>query len=306
MDRRHGALRRAALATLASALFTGPAVAVDTFVTGISGSASMHGRGLGTADRLTRQAAQDSGDVERDVEVVTDADSTVALLHGSQLLVELAPSSRVRIRDDVEGFGVVVEVLRGQARITTERTRSDPRVEVRTLSALIRPLTSTIHVEFNEASGGTLVTSLANRALVVSADVAQKRSALLNSNQWVSVPQGQAPGAIKQVDPDSAQKIADEAQLVGLRSTALVTFSEDEGDEILARIAAADVPGRAPLAVTRPFLLPTGFAFAQDDLERQEDLCLPTDCGAALAFEDPRPGPPPICIGLPGEQCQRP
>jgi hypothetical protein len=282
----------------------GTALAVDTVVTGLTGVATLHGETLSIADRLAPQAAQDFGDTIKEVQVETDDQSTCALLHGDRLLVEMAPNSKVRIRDDVDGLGAVVEIMRGEARVTTQRTREDPRVEVRTPSARIRPMTSIIHVEVDGTTGNSLVTSLAERALVVSADVAQKRSALLNSNQWVSVPRGDAPGTIKQVDPESAQKIADEEMMLVLRGTALMSASENEGRALLERIAAADMLS----SVADPLPTPQGFAAIGSDELEPVPVCLPFLCDpreAALvaALRDPRPPGPPPCTGIPGEQC---
>ena len=279
-------------ASLLTALTAAPAVAVEMTVTAMAGLATANGTALAAHQDLETGAVLQTGE-----------GGTCSLLHGENLLVELGPDTKMRIADGSDG-GAVIHIQGGQARISTVRKRSDPRVEIRTPSAAVRPMTSTIHVEVDTKTGRTLVTSIEQRALVISIDPAYKRSALLNTNQWVSVPVGDAPGTIQQVDAEAAQKIANAAIAITLRRAAVDDVSRAEGVTMLAGIAADDMPQTAPAAVSAPFQAPSGFAFGKETNQRLESGCDPTSCGAFLVFQDTRPPGPGAC-GIPGEQCGR-
>lgn len=292
LTRRLGAVA----AALALALgLPAAAQATETVVTALTGTVTADGQVLSTYAPI--------GDGSGPLEIQTDAGSGCALLHGEKLLVELGPGSSI-VLEPQEGGATHIAIARGQLRLTTERKRRDPKVEVRTPSARIRPMTSIILVELDTETGQTRVTSIENRALVISADPQFKKSALLNSNQWVHVPTGGPPEAIQQADAESSA-LASSAAMSSLRAASLAHFGGQEGQSLLASISTADVPDGAPSSVAKPFVTPSGFAFSNEAPGRNDVGCDPLSCGLAVGVSDTRPGGPGVCTGLPGEQCQR-
>jgi len=285
-------------ALLASVLAAAQGVASETVVTAVFGDARANGRSFAIDDRLP---VADGGDLE----VVTGEDAGCALLHGDSLLVEVSPSTMLRLRDAGDGGKVLVEVVRGEARTTTWLEGRGPRVEVRTASAVVRPRSGTVRVEVEGATGDTIVTSLGGRALVVSTDERHKRTALLNTHQWVSVVSDQPPGAIKKLVAASAEKIGGPTALRAFRSSAVRQRTDQESQLLLAGIVEEDILDAAPTSVTNPFPTPRGYALEPEPIERPALVCDPTTCGllSVPLFDDRPPGPPP-CTGIPGEQCR--
>jgi hypothetical protein len=287
------------LAGIIPALLAVPAaLAAETVVTALFGTAQADGKDLAINDRL-------SGDASGQLEVVTSLRSGCALLHGDSLLVEMSPSTKLRIHSAVGSNGPVVEIVDGKARITTQQSNSDAKVEIRTPSAIVRPRSSTLHLKVDESTGSTLVTSLDDRAFVLSSDDRHKRTVFLNSNQWVSVRKGEPPGAIEKLGERIAESLGGVDTLRPYRESALVQHMHREGRLLLAGIAQADVPDGNLESVSNPFPTPRELAFEFEVIDRSL-ACDPTNCGLfSVPDFDPGPADPPGCIGIPGEHCQR-
>ncbi len=277
-------------------LMAWPCLAAETVVTALFGDARAGGKSFAISDHLAGDGA---------LEIVTDGKSGCSLLHGDSLLVELSPRTKLRIHSAGDVGGPVVEVERGKARITTQRKGSASNVEIHTPSARVRPRSSMLHIEVNETTGDTLVTSLQSSALVVSSEPTHKRTALLGTNQWVRVPQGEPPGAIRKLGAGLAESLGGLAALQAFRGSALSRHIGRESQLLLARITDADIPDTAPAAVSSPFPTPKRFAFDPSLVERQR-ICGPTTCTDLVPLVDAGPaGPGPCGQGLSGEQCQR-
>jgi hypothetical protein len=276
---------------------TPAALAADTVVTALFGIARADGNDIAIGDQL-------SGHASGPLEVATSLESGCALLHGEALLVEMGPSTKLKIRDAVGGSGPVVEVTDGTARITTLRASSDGAIEIQTPSAIVRPRSSTLHLEVNGATGTTLVSSLEGRAFVLGNGERRKRTVFLNSSQWVSVPMGEPPGAIEKLEERVAERLGGAAALRPYRGSALAQNMDRQSEVLLADIARADVPDAELESLSNPLPTPKAFSFKPEMIDRTL-VCDPTTCGLFSVPEfDPGPGDPPGCIGIPGEQCQ--
>jgi hypothetical protein len=297
---RAGRIGRAllALAGILPCLLAAPAaLAAETVVTALFGTARAGDDDVAIGDQL-------SGDDSGQLEVVTSLRSGCALLHGETLLVEMGPSTKLKIRDAAGSSGPVVEILDGSARITTRLDASDAATEIRTPSAIVLPRSSTLHLEVNGDSGTTFVSSLDNRAFVHSSDDRYKRTVFLNSSQWVSVPKGEPPGGIEKLDDRAAESLEGADTLRLYRGTALAQNMHRESEVLLADIVLADVPEGELESLAVPLPTPRAFAFESEVIDRRL-VCDPTTCGLFSVPEfDPGPSDPPGCIGIPGEQCQ--
>ncbi len=283
--------------TLACLLAAPAALAAETVVTALFGTVRSDGNDIAIGDQLSRDA---SGQLE----VVTSLGAGCALLHGDTLLVEMSPSTKLKIRTTSGSSDPVVEISDGSARITTRLGPSDPAIEIRTPSAIVRPRSSTLHLEVNGDSGTTLVSSLDNRAFVLSSDDRHKRTVFLNSLQSVSVPKGEPPGGIEKLGDRVAESLGGAATLRRYRDTALEQNMHRESEVLLTDIARVDVPEGELEALSNPLPTPKAFAFESEMIDRRL-VCDPTTCGLFSVPEfNPGPGDPPGCIGIPGEHCQ--
>ncbi len=288
-----------ALFALVPCLLVAPsALAAQTVVTALFGTVQADGDEIGIGDHLS----VDDPDV---VEVESSLDSGAALLHGDALLIEMGPSTKLKIRSGVGDDGPVVEISNGSARITTRLDESDAATEIRTPSAIIRPRSSTLHLDVNGEVGTTMVASLENRAFVLSNDERHKRGVYLNTSQYVVVPKGAPPGSIEKMEVTVRESLSGPATQRRYRDSALTRNMSRESERLLADIAQADVPEGELSSLANPLPTPKAFTFEPETIDRTL-VCDPTTCGLFSVPEfDPGPADPPGCIGIPGEQCQR-
>ncbi len=274
------------------------AMAAETVVTAAFGTVRADGSELAVGRSVDVPA---SGAIE----VETGLSSGCALVHGEALLIEMGPSTKLSLRPGDGAEGPLVKVEDGHVRFTTRLDASDAATEIRTPSAIVRPRSSTIHVEVNTGEGTTLVTSLDDRAFVLSNDARHKRGVFLNTSQWVSVPVGGAPGSIEKIDDSTIEGLGGVASQRRYRVSALNDISRDESTTLLADIVERDIPDGEPTSLAHPLPTPKAFEFKTETIDRTL-VCDPTTCGLfSVPDFDPGPSDPPGCIGIPGEQCQR-
>lgn len=276
----------------------GSVLAADTFVTAVVGRARLDGHPL-TAHRLV-------GDGSSDIEIETDAGGSCAVLHGESILVQLCGDTKVRI-PAVEGDAPqMIEISRGEIRLTSMRQRSDRRLKIRTPASVVRPFTTVLHISVEPTSGKTVVTSLESRAVVVSTNADEKRSAILNTGQQITIETGHPPGKIQKLDGEAEQSDSPCFSGEVFRSEAVAQDALKDGQAALDRFAAADIPDSSLPALANPFPAPEGFVWGLTDSQYFESGCNPVSCEPFVLPPPPGLAEPPPCTGLPGEHCQRP
>ncbi len=288
--------KKKAIALLVAALSiaTAPSVGLagELIVTGVSGLPRANGVSLLMHDRLSERAEA--------IELETNRVSTVSVLYGDSISLQLGPSTTVRVNPATDRRGELIELVRGELRSVTKRDRSKKRPEIHTPSAVIRPSTTTLHLFIDPVSGDTDVTSLESRAWVVSSDSTHKQSAILNSGQQVTIRMGNAPGTIRKFVPDPKSDITGFLSGSNLRVAALTHDMRREGQIVLSLIALLDVPDTTLPSVASPFPTPAGLSWDSNPLPRDPTCTDPLTC----IDRTPIPGPP-SCTGIPGEHCRR-
>ena len=282
------------LCLLLSALVGGEAAA-GIAVTAVDGEVRANGAVVVMHQQLDAPAVG--------LELETDGGGRCAVMHGDAVLLQLAQDTRIALHRVGEGEGEILELTRGQVVVTSRRGRSDAGLEIRTPSAVLRPFSTSLRLAVDAVTGDTVVTVLEKRVAVTSSDPRFKRSILLNAGQWVTVPSGEAPGEIQLFDVEGP---LGEAAATDLRRTALRYDAGRSGDVALDRIAATDVPDSTLAALGIPFSAPAGFVWGREPIVHPDSGCDPTSCGVVPELLGYGPAPPPPCIGIPGEQCQRP
>ncbi len=286
-----------ALLVTISLIAVTPAVALagEMIVTGLSGQPRANGVSLLMHDRLSERAEA--------IELETSRVSSVSVLYGDSISLQLGPSTKVLINPATDQRGELIELVRGELRSTTRRDGSKKRPEIHTPSAVIRPSTTTLHVLVDAVSGDTEATSLESRAWVVSSDPANKQSAILNSQQQLTIHTGSPPGTIRKFVPNSRGEITGFVAGKMLREAALTHDLKREGHIALSQIALNDVPNTTLPSVASPFPTPHGLGWG-DHLRPGEVLCeFTTECRHTPAVP---PSRPPVCTGsiVGGEHCQ--
>jgi hypothetical protein len=292
---------RSALVITSSLLITaahGDVLAADSFVTAVSGGARLDG------NPLTTHLLVDDG--SSDIEIETDAGGSCALLHGESILLQLCGDTQVRIPARQGDAPQTIEVTRGELRVTTMRHRSGRRMEIRTPTAIARPFNTILHLSVEPTTGKTVITSLESRAVVVSTNPDEKRSAILNRGQQVTLYPGQAPGKIQKFDIEGLQYRSPCFSGEAFRKMAVSYDARNDGQVALSQIADSDIPEPSLPALVNPFQAPEGFVWGLTDSQYFESGCNPTSCAPFILPPPPGLAGPPICTGLPGEQCQRP
>jgi len=291
--------KKKAIALLIAALSiaTAPSVGLagELIVTGVSGLPRANGVSLLMHDRLSERAEA--------IELETNRVSTVSVLYGDSISLQLGPSTTVRVNPATDRRGELIELVRGELRSVTNRDRSKTRPEIHTPSAVIRPSTTTLHLFIDPVSGDTDVTSLESRAWVVSSDSTRKQSAILNSGQQVTIRVGNAPGTIRKYLPDASGDITGFWSGRKLRDAALTHDMNRESQLALNRIASNDIPIATLAAVASPFPTPASLGWRAGMGYRDHTCRNTVECQEIPPFPNPAPAGPPPCNGIPGEQC---
>jgi hypothetical protein len=224
-------------------------------------------------------------------------------------LIQLCGKTKLKIHGSASGGGAnedtpeVIEVLYGELRVTTSRGRSDRRLEIRTPTAVARPFTTTLHVFVEPTFGGTIVSSLQGRALVVSSDPEKKRSALLNTGQRVDVREGEVPGGIQKFSEEVSAKLSGCFSAESSQVFALQYDSTAAGALALEQIAAADMAEAADGISGAPYPAGSENRPGPTDADYFDSGCNPTSCQLQINFPSPPLPPPPTCGPIPSEGC---
>lgn len=292
----NGMTEKNAIALLVAALLvaTSPSVGLagELIVTGVSGLPRANGVSLLMHDRLSERAEA--------IELETNRVSTLLVLYGDSISLQLGPSTTVRVSPATDRRGELIELVRGELRSVTKRDRSKKRPEIHTPSAVIRPSTTTLHLFVDPVSGDTDATSLESRAWVVSSDPTHKQSAILNSGQQVTIRMGNAPGTIRKFVPDPKSDITGFLSGNNLRDAALTHDMRREGQIVLSLIASNDVPDTTLPSVASPFPTPAGLGWDSNLLIRDSTCTNTLTCIDRIPIQGPQ-----SCSGIPGEHCQR-
>lgn len=280
--------------------FSGLASAGELIVTGLTGLPRANGVSLIMHDRLAERVEP--------IEIETNRISSVSLMYGNAIALQLGPSSRMRVSPATEQRGALIELVRGELRSVTQRERAQKRPEVHTPAAVIRPSTTTLHLFVDGVSGDTDVTSLESRAWIVSTNPVHKQSSILNTGQQITIRTGSAPGKIRKYIPDPRGDITGFLSGNKLRDAALEHDMTREGVIALNQIASADVPDTSLPSVASPFPTPQGLGWLDRVAQRAPTCSIPTMCDRIDGFPDEFPPPPPVCPpGVPpSEGCVRP
>ncbi|MFT5443728.1 MAG: hypothetical protein ACI8W3_002779 [Myxococcota bacterium] len=281
----------------ASTLPSSTAFAGEMIVTGLAGLPRANGVSLLMHDRLSERSEP--------IELETNRISSLSVLYGSSIALQLGPSTKVMVSPATDQRGELIELVRGELRTVSRRDRSKKRPEIHTPSSIIRPSTSTLHVFVDSISSDTDVTSLENRAWVVSNDPIHKQSAILNTGQQLTVHLGSPPGNISKSRMDVDADITGFLSGSKLREAALSYDMKREGQLALSQIALNDVPNTELPSVASPFPTPAEFLFQPLQIMRPSVCSNTYMCSKERKIPlDAIPGPP-VCTGIPGEQCQR-
>ncbi|MBW2726528.1 MAG: FecR domain-containing protein [Deltaproteobacteria bacterium] len=272
-----------------------PALAGEMIVTGISGVPRANNVSLLMHDRLSERPEA--------IELETNRTSSVSVLYGGAIALQLGPSTMVRVHPATDQRGELIELVRGELRSVTKRDRTKKRPEIHTPSAVIRPSTTTLHLFVDHVSGDTVATSLESRAWIVSSDSSHKQSAILNSGQQVTIKVGNAPGTIRKYLPDASGDITGFWSGRKLRDAALTHDMNRESQLALNRIASNDIPIATLAAVASPFPTPASLGWRAGMGYRDHTCRNTVECQEIPPFPNPAPAGPPPCNGIPGEQC---
>ena len=297
---RYAALRRGCVGVmlfffaLADTAFAGELV-----VTGLNGLPRANGVSLIMHDRLSERPEP--------IELETNRISSVSVMYGNAISLQLGPSTRVRVSPATEQRGELIELVRGEMRSVTRRERARKRPEIHTPSAVLRPSTTTLHLFVDAVSGDTDATSLESRAWVVSTNPAHKQSSILNTGQQITIRMGSAPGKIRKYIPDPRGDITGFISGSKLRDAALEFDMTREGQIAMSQIAQADVPDTSLPSVASPFPTPQGLGWLDRVAQREPTCSIPTMCDGIQEFPELLPAPPPACPAdlPPGEGCIR-
>lgn len=286
------------IATLVFVAGAAPAFAGEMIVTGISGVPRANNVSLLMHDRLSERPEA--------IELETNRTSSLSVLYGNTISLQLGPSTLVRVHPATDQRGELIELVRGELRSVTKRDRAKKRPEIHTPSAVIRPSTTTLHLLVDAVSGDTKATSLESRAWVVSSDSSHKQSAILNTGQQVTITRGNAPGTIRKYVPDPIGDITGFWSGSKLRDAALSYDMNRESQLALNQIASNDIPDTTLAAVASPFPTPPGLGL-RAGMGYRDHTCRNTiECQEFPPF--PRSAPPgeiPCPGPIPGEHCTR-
>ncbi len=278
-------------------LGAGVASAGELIVTGLSGLPRANGVSLLMHDRLSERPEP--------IELETNRVSSLSVLYGESISLQLGPSTRVLVSPASEQRGELIELVRGELRTVTRRERAKKRPEIHTPSAVLRPSTTTLHLFVDSVTGDTDATSLESRAWVVSTDPSHKQSSILNSGQQLTIRMGSAPGKIQRFIPDPKGDITGFLTGSKLRKAALTYDMTREGVIALNQIAQNDVPDTSLPSVASPFPTPQGLGWLDRASKRSPTCLVPTMCDGVERFPSLLPRGPGKCGDKPGEHCDR-
>ena len=292
-----GRLMRFAMTSLLISALSGVAVASEMIVTGVSGFPRANGVSLLMHDRLSERSDP--------IELETNRSSSVSVLYGESISLQLGPSTKVLVVPASDQRGELIDLVRGELRTVTRRDRSKKRPEIHTPSAVIRPSTTVLHLFVDPVSGDTEATSVESRAWVVSSDPSHKQSSILNTGQQVMIRVGQAPGSIRKQLQDIKGDIMGFVSGRKLREDALAYDMTRDGKIALGQIAMNDVPGTSLPSVASPFPSATGLGW-QANTTREFGVCATTlQCSDFKGIPDDPPIAEPMCgPDEIGEHCQ--
>ncbi len=287
-----------AITSLLIGTLSGVAFASEMIVTGVTGLPRANGVSLLLHDRLSERIEP--------IELETNRLSSVSVLYGESISLQLGPSTKVLVVPATEQRGELIELVRGELRTVTRRDRSKKRPEIHTPSAIIRPSTTVLHLFVDPVSGDTEATSIESRAWVVSADPSHKQSSILNSGQQVMIRVGQSPGSMRKHVQDPKGDIMGFVSGRKLREEALAYDMARDGKISLSQIALNDVPDTSLPSVASPFPSSTGLGW-HASTAREFGVCATTlQCNDFQGIPDDPPMSEPMCgpNPRPGEHCQ--
>jgi hypothetical protein len=282
-----------AIALLAAALAPGVAGAAEPArVTAVAGTAQQG------ADR----ALEHLGGVAEEEPIETSEDGGCSLLLEEDALIELCGRTTLSLRRREPGGPRVLDVQRGDVRVSAEPRLGDERIEIHTPAAIATILGTVVFVSV-DALGVTTITSEVSKVMVGSSDPAVKGQTLVDGGQQLVIEPGEAPPPrAERLDPGALADLGGclvdfhQLSLEADREKALQKAAEeltggDAETAVLPQVAVAGDGTPSPPDDTGPPLDPTDPPFESTD-NPEVETGPPSD-----DFPEPCPG------GIPGDQC---
>jgi len=268
---------------------------------------------VGSAQRGGSQALEHLAGVAEDEPIETSKDGGCSLLLQEDALVEVCADTSLSLRKRVPGGPRVLDVQKGQVRVSAEKRLGDERIEIHT-PAVIATILGTVVFVSVDALGVTTITSEVSKVMVASSNTSLSQATLIEGGQQLVVSPGEPPPVKPErleatkfaalggclVDFHAASLQADRKEMLQRETD---TISEDDALAAELPEVALVEPGAGPGAGS-----PGSPGSESGDPTGGNQVYTPTEVNPAVqdqiseildddGFPDDCPG------GIPGEQC---
>ncbi len=147
---------------------------------------------VGTAQRGGNQALEHLAGVPEGEPVETAKDGGCSLLLEEDAVVEVCGDTQLSLRKRVPGGPRVLDVQKGNVKVSAEKRLGDERIEIHT-PAVIATILGTVVFVSVDALGVTTITSEVSRVMVASSNTALSQATLIEGGQQIVVNPGEPP-----------------------------------------------------------------------------------------------------------------
>lgn len=256
---------------------------------------------VGAAQRGGSQALEHLAGVAEDEPVETGEDGGCSLLLEENAVVELCGDTRLSLRRRAPGGPRVLDLQKGQVRVSAEKRLGDERIEIHT-PAVIATILGTVVFVSVDALGVTTITSELSKVMVASSNPALSQATILEGGQQLVVTPGEPP-PVKPQRLDAPRLSALGGCLVDFHEASLQADRKEMLQREAETISEADaITADLPVVafVEPPSEPPSEPGDFDDPPYDPQDL-------PETAVGDPGPpsdeGPLDPCDGVPGDHC---
>jgi hypothetical protein len=150
---------------------------------------------VGAAKTGADQPLERLGAVGEEQPLETGEDGGCSLLLEEDALVEICGDTALSLRKRAPGQPRVLDVQKGNVRVSAEPRLGDERIEIHTPAAIATILGTVVFVSV-DALGVTTLTSEMSRVMVASSDPAISQATVINGGQQLVIQPGEPPPAV--------------------------------------------------------------------------------------------------------------
>jgi ferric-dicitrate binding protein FerR (iron transport regulator) len=265
---------------------------------------------VGSTQTGANQALEQLGGVPEGEPVETGGDGGCSMLLQENAVIEVCGDTRLSLRKREPGGPRVLDVQKGNVRVSAEKRLGDERIEIHT-PAVIATILGTVVFVAVDALGVTTITSEVSKVMVASSNTALSQATVIEGGQQLVVQPGEPPPAKPQrleptelaalggclVDFHDASLQTDRKEMLQRATDSIAETDADTADlpEVaLVEPGAGSPPPGDPGSETGD---PTGGAEVYPPTSVNPNLPIIPEPGDDNGFPEECPG------GFPGEQC---